>query len=437
MRYMHEHKNVRKVFLVLFIVLIPFTDFPLQDSALGFFGASPAIFPLTAYAVLSLYRLPSASYTPSTLVMATLIASYIVAVSIYGLVISPSEVRGEFVVIKGLKLTIIYGLFFYVAYVFSTVKLDTKLSSAVQVAYLVSLAGLIIDPMGEINFFHYAENLNARPRGFSMEASHLAAALIPLATLAAVVQKRTYIRWAYIAVAVIALFHVQSKGGIVVLPLVIWVIAVFAMIGGLVRRTAKRSEVLFGLIIIAITAGGGLSLKMADRFQQWLSNKVYREITVHTSISTRLAMMEVTWNSVVTHPLGVGPFGWITAVDQGLSAVSRRDVNLRLEGANMTEFRALLEAFDDKNLSTKTFAGDMTVMFGWPFLVVFHLISFILVFVLVFKRQWVMAFGLAYSWFALSTFISGPPLYALALIYGIAGSRVCTLVSIRRVSCVS
>jgi hypothetical protein len=379
---------------------MPFSDLPLRNTALGYFGANLAIFPLTLIILLdginAIYR-----GTISRLVLYSFI--YISIISAYGVMLYGIESHGENLVVKGLKIVILLLFSFLVAKGDMNIPLIRK---AVFISFFVALIGLF-GTISEYNVFHGTLNIALRERGFSEESSVVALISGSLAFLVMYFVRGTSLKFVVYVLGLICVMYAQSKSGIILMLLNGVLMLLMVM-----YKSHQYNFIWYTLVLIVFFVLGYLLLAQ-------LGEVVQRDIGEYTSVATRTTMFASALYVGVSNPFGVGVTGYIPAIAEVIPRVVEYIDSLGI--VTMRYYEVLMYAYGHsaRNVGTKSFLMDGFIMFGIPFLILVFSYLGKIIRELWLRNEFMLIGCVVFSTTALIFASSGVGIFTLFLSYGI------------------
>jgi hypothetical protein len=406
-----DQKRFANVCLSLFIVLTPIQDFVLQSTPLRSLGISPAIFPLIALAALQLNRwLVAMQWTVSW--RSSICAFYVLATSVYGVVIFGTTSHGENLLWKGTT-----SLISLLAIIFAA-QLDYEapiVRKALYVAFALICLGfffgnsnpLRLPEFGENSVLHYTPLEDERPRGLASEPSQFSATATIIGLLAAhVTQSR---RWKVVLFSATAflLFASGSKGAILTLFICLVIIAVL--------KWHRSWYQVFALILVLFPLGLVLI---------WLIPNLFPQESFATSgtVATRFSMILCALMTAIHHPFGVGVTGFLPAVARYLPEAMftiQSFFPFPLYFGEVTEYLTSADM-----VSTKTFFFDQLMRFGFPFVILFAVFIGKLLRKLISNRDTLLFIGVLFATIAVTTYQPGTGNFAISMVFGVALNRI-------------
>jgi hypothetical protein len=399
---------VKKFLTVAWILLIPFQDSGLQALPIGFLGASPAFIPLALLLVILFVEWLRNDGALAVSRKFLMILGYIVIVTVVYLLISGTTSHGENLIIKSLNLMVLTALLILPIFVLDLG--DRLIRHLVPAAFLITVAGVLLsdilrlEPFASSGILHYHENINMRPRGFTLESSWLSALTISLGLLSAHFAKSGTKKIVFLVLTAAIVLFSGSRGGIVALSFTVMLVLLF-------RMRMKTWFRLPGLVLIIVVAW-----LLHDLMTRLLAS----DILMYTSAATRLGLVVTSLMTVIHNPFGVGFSGFLPAIDKyGPMAIDWIDRTFGYS-FKFTELMSYIGSDTDINISTKTFLFDYIFFFGIPFLILFILFNHKLIIKSELFRSPYLFAAVLFSFMAACTFIGGVGMYNLSLVYGIA-----------------
>jgi hypothetical protein len=405
-----------KALILAAIALTPFSDFPLQETALGFLGASPSFIPL---GLLLSGMLVGAIFKTIRLTVVIAIL-WVALVSIYGLLYFGFQYGNENLLDKGVRLIVLLALFLSPF----ALNLDKKV---VQMGSTMALMALFIglfwvDVLGNSMFLHSTPNENMRPRSFTLESSHFAMTLIALLTLSLSTLDNRYLKLLLSMLGLGALLYSGSKGGVAIL-----VVSLAILIGFHVfRLVSVNAKFKIKRIPAALIGIAAISIGLMFLFGRVVDGLLL-DMDYYTSTATRVTLVLSSLYVFYQHPLGVGTTGYLPALIHGISSSIETLSTQFATSLNFSEVEGYVGAESDKYISTKVFFFDGLIWFGLPFVLLYLLFSFWLLVGLFKKGDAVLFIGTSALLIGLATFSGGLGLYAVTFALSWARTQVCGL----------
>lgn len=399
---------IEKALMAIWIILLPFQDSGLQSVPIGFLGASPAFIPIIILIFVYIFQQIASNHWVKIRKVNFYVVFYMLAVTVFYLFFSGTESHGRNLVLKSINLFILTVLFLFPIFY---IKYDAiKISKYIQIAFLITILGVLFTDVLEIAFFadkgifHFFPNTNMRPRGFSLESSTLSVMLVTLGLLCAHYAKRKIVRYAYLSVMLTALFFSGSKGGIVILMLVGTVVYYIK------HQSLKWIKPLMFLSVIIVNLLVGV----------FIIDKLTVDIEEYTSIATRLSMAITSVVISFYNPMGVGFSGFLPAVNEYAPLSMTAIEQVFAVKFNFAEVLSYVSADSDQAVSSKTFLFDYLAFFGIPFVISFFLFNYCLMRQLLIRKYTLLFVNIAYCFLSLCTYNSGLGFYDISLVYGVA-----------------
>lgn len=403
-------RMAREVLLALAIVLSPFTDLRLQVTSLQILGSSIAFVPVFFILLLELaeiiisYKKISWNYI--------WILYYVILISIVGSIISVNggfSFLGENVFIKGMKQALLLILFL--------VPISQQYKGRIVrvsflIAFTIAILGIIVsDIVGMGGLFHYTENIQLRPRGFTRESSHLSIVILSLGVSSAYYSRKRSVKILIFILMAASILYSQSKGGILLSA----GMALVVTMGFFISKPANNFGVVLVRWMILIGVLTVASIVGLDSISILLNN-----YSSSTSFTTRSTLLVAVGLILLRYPFGVGFTGYLPALVQSI-----RDAILILKELDIAlisrfgEVLTYVTSESDKFISTKTLFLDFAVWFGFPGIIVISAFAIRSVNRLVYSRNWILLYGALVIVAGLMTYISGIGLYSIAALLGV------------------
>lgn len=350
-------------FLILIIILSPFQDTFLGGSPLGYLGLSPAFIFVAVLLFISLLNyLKQKPVSINPLVF--LLLFYIVVVNYYGFLLHGGETHyGEKLVVKGIKLTMLYLLFFFPFFInFEFIeKHETKVKAALFISIFILAAGYVFGDIFrsvivENPIFHFNERPSSRPRGFSFEPSMFSMTALSLLVSIIVFRRHSSdLKISHFFTLCVVAVLTTSKGALVCVV----VSFIFAVLCNKKYKGILLYSYIFFSLILAVPVG------------IYLFGQVVADIEESTSVATRMIVAFTAICSTFESPLGYGYAGYLKGFKEGFE-ISYGIINSIFGGVlNLFEVDSYLTAKTDRAIGTKSFFFNNIIVYGIPFMLFF------------------------------------------------------------------
>lgn len=393
--------RIEDVLIFLALVLSPLSDFPLQESPLGFLGASPSFLFISLAVIIHLLRKGI-----SRLWMVFFL--WLTIMSVYGIAVYGFHYR-ENLVDKGVRLTILLALFLAPFLLFHRSEILRYGSIG---AFLILIFGILWnDLLGKEMFLHGNPNENMRPRGFALESSHLVMTTIALtAILASTISHHTLRIFVFFA-GLLLVFFTESKGGILVIffSTLLWYL--FLLLSFMRRKVINVKQVFLLSVLLVLLVLPTSRLKDA----------LLLDIQDYTSLATRTTLFFSSLLNLASHPLGVGTTGYLPALVENIPVAL--EVVSEAGLTNLEEVTGYYYSDNDKNISSKSFFFDGVVLMGLPFVIIYTWFSLLLLKRLSAQGDWILFICTSSLILGLVFFSSGLGLYAVSFALAWAWQR--------------
>jgi len=362
---MHMRKvvlaNIESLSLGLMILLLPFQNTIIGATALGFLGKSPSFIFIAILLFLSFLKF-SYKIKPIERMKFFVIFYFLVVNFISGIYFFDESSYGRPLFIKGLNLLFLNLLFLFPF--FYSVNFDNKkYKHLILLSFFISIVGVVFGDILHFGFVEYgpfqmSERLSPRPRGFSYEASMLAATIFPLIFSFFCLRNKSkdYSVYAICIFFAVAVFT-SSKGAIVTIILA----NIFSYIFN------KRLFTLKGLFFLIVFSSCVAVLS------SFLIEHFLIDIKDNTSVATRVVCVLTAIFSLLQNPFGVGYFGFLHAFENNISEAISFVNSMSPVKLNMYEAKGYVTAASDVAIGTKSFFWNNAICFGWPFVILFFL----------------------------------------------------------------
>lgn len=341
---------VERTLLLGAILISPFQNTVLGDSALSFLGYSPSWFFVIALSPFALMQMRPywAVHWPKIilwLILFTLVSAYYLGYFNY-------EFRGRNLILKTAINFVIVAPFVLLGLVYRTDLRGLRLP--VVLAFIVCAAGMVLADILKMSIFQEGGSLTSypnaqmRPRGFSMESSTFSSSVIALAFCAMSLWRSTWARALIALTAILCVFESGSKGGA----------AIIVLAGAAVFVVNTRR---WWLTLLALPVALPLILLATSDVQ----NQLAQDRHDYTSVATRSFLAFSAMEYGARHPMGTG-LGTLAP-----SIIEAMESNLAFysstvgRGLNYAEVMTFLKGSTDEAVTTKAAIGDLLLMIGW------------------------------------------------------------------------
>lgn len=404
--------NIELLFLSMMILLLPFQNTVIGATDLGFLGKSPSFIFIAGLLIFSFFKFCS-DIKPVSHARLFILFYFFVVNIISGIYFFGDFAYGRPLFIKGINLLILNFLFFFPF--FCSVNFENKkFKFFILISFLVSVFGVVLGDALHLGFiesgpFQMSERVSPRPRGFSYEASMLAATIFPLLFSFFCLRNKSkdYSVYAICVFFAVAVFT-SSKGAIIT----IIIANIFSYILNRKLFTLKGLSFLI-LFSLCVTA---LGMVLIDFFLV--------DVRDNTSVATRLVCVLTAIFSLLENPFGVGYFGFLSAFKNNIPEAIAFINNMSPVRLNMYEAEGYVTSASDAVIGTKSFFWNTAICFGWPFIIVFFLYVFDVVKKC--RRYGRKDLELAF-WFviiSLFSFIEGIGLYSISLFFAVLSYEI-------------
>lgn len=361
--------RIDKIFCFLYIFLIPFQDLISQNSIFGFFLSSGSVFILPYFFVVSFYIIRVSKIIRNfflVFILFFIMSTFnsILQIAIYGDRFANTSISYKWMSISILYISSIIPFFYFFYKDFSKKYLLISF-----IACSLSVFIVLAIPNFETSFFHFTNNLNMRPRGFSLESSTLAITIGILGLLTAFFARKLFVKIFLIGMSGLIIFLSGSKGGLLIFC--------FSLILSFLPKLSSKFSItkliiFFTMFVSAISA-------FLIFFTPILLRDFSRDLVFYTSTATRVTVFLSSLLIVAKNPLGVGFSGLIPNLQFTIPDIVNflRGYTL-FSNANFSEVLGYINAPSDFAIGTKTFFGDFSIYGGLPFIIAFVYFHFIL-----------------------------------------------------------
>lgn len=402
----------------LFIVLTPFQDSILKNTALHMLGANLSIVPLGMVllwnAINFAVRRRGLSFRAFGWIMVAIsITAITSAISLYEYANTYSV---DLLIYKTFTNAVLFGTVFLTIFVPNYRK--TNLKYTVLFAFLLAAAGAALDlfhgTMVNDSIFHATRSYSDRPRGFSMESSHFGATVGSLGLLAAYFWSG-YKRWLILALASLLIVFSTSKGG-----LALWTICMAFMLLGRARQ-ARHWRQRIALICLLLPLAGIIFFVGSSYVTDQISTGLLSD---STSLPTRVSLFIASLYIAITHPLGVGFSGVIPAISQNISYGVELLRSLGLTEWDYSEALRYGASTTGDSLSAKNFLLDGMIIWGFPFVYLFFRFFTTLAGHFRSGDHLLLGCSVLFVFMALSTYVSPLNVPCLSVVLGISYDKL-------------
>lgn len=401
--------------LFLFIALAPVQDFFLRGTPLRSLGESPSFLPLLGLVGVSFgHWLISGHLRVNRIFM--ICVGYVFATTLYGLFMFGLSSHGASLLSKSATWFVVVGLGIFAVTCIDYRNMSATVRAGIYVAFFLMVIGFCFDEANPFGLPHWVENPifhaipnpdPGRPRGLSSEPSAFSVSAMMFGLLSASVAESKVAKLALLATTIALLIASGSKGGILTLFLGLMILCIL-------KWHSRWYHV--PLVILVVLPLGLLLI--------WVLPVLFSDAVLYesTTVPTRLSMIVCALTTVLHHPLGVGPPGYLPAVGAYLPNAMytvQSFFPLPLDFSEVADHLTSAEA-----VSTGTFFFDQLMRFGVPFALFFGVFVFTLQKRLAAKKQWLLAIAVLAAALAATTYYGGFGDYSMPLVFGIALSEV-------------
>lgn len=401
-----------------FVALSPIQDSALQETPLKGLAASVSLLPMFVLIAITLPRWIAGGMNVKRITLGC--CAYAALVTVYGFLHFGLASQGESLIVKSLTHFITFAVFLGAAFL-PQYELRGAVRAGCFAAFTLLALGVFFSqgaPFGlpqllEGSVFHYLPNADfGRPRGLSTESSTLSVTVIAIGLLCAHFS-RTRRNQVFFVLATLGLLVVSaSKGGIFILFICAGVLALMKW-----RRWYQVPVLAAALIAIGYTAS------------IWVPRLFPEEgVEASGSVQTRASMVLTAVYVAEHYPLGVGFSGFIPAIREYLPdamATMQEETGIPLIFTEAQDFLGSSEG-----IGTKTFFFDQLIRFGWPFAILFVVLTWKLLKRLA-GRQWILFVAVLASVIAVCTYVGFTGEFATAILFGVAMRELASLPSLR------
>jgi hypothetical protein len=401
--------QLMRIGLFFLIALSPIQDLFLQATPLKGLGASASLIPMLAIVSLVFARwLMEGTFRVSWVVI--ICAAYAFGVSVYGFLYFGFKSQSENLFLKSVTALITLGLFLAAIFI---PKYDFRrtVRAACYVAFAILILGVLFSrptPFGLPELFDNSILHNTpatefpRPRGLSTEPSTFSVTAIAICLLCAHQSRKGFSRLFFLLASLGLLVASGSKGGILILFVCIFVLAV------------TKWHRWYQVPLLALTV-----LPLGFAAVWWLPSLFPEQGALQLgSVQTRASVVLCALDTVQHHPFGVGFSGFLPAVAAYLpNAMS----TVQAQSPLPLDFSEAFEYLNSsQDVSTKTFFFDQLMRFGVPFAIIFIFSITKLLKRIGPSRQQILFVAVLACAIALSTYVTLTGQYATSILLGVA-----------------
>lgn len=398
--------SLSDMLLWMVVLLCPFQDTGLQNTALKLPAASLSFFPLVALFLLTCatrylhhpFRVNRKGFLITTYVV-LVCAVNLIGVNEGGDVVLHTASAFADCVLTGLIIFVIFGLHY---------RPTRGLRLAVYSAFALTIIGIVCSQAlgsNAIPFLQTTPSLTDRPRGFSTEASTLSVQIVGIGMLAAHFLRRPWQKVSAGTLTCALLIFSSSKGGFISLMLCALVLAIAR------TRSSIWAKVVALVVVLPPIYFG--SLLMLSRFGTLI------EANETATIATRLSMVVFAFFTVAHNPLGVGFTGFLPSIPRYLPPAMRFIQRMFPFPLWFGEAKKFLDPpYTDADC--KTFFLNYLTFFGIPFAIMYFRFFWNLLQQLMRLRLNWLFLGVLFSFVATMTYYSTINAFILPLLIGIS-----------------
>ncbi|MGP8173718.1 MAG: O-antigen ligase family protein [Terracidiphilus sp.] len=338
------------------ILLSPFQDTVLQNTALKLPAASPSVLPLAALFMLAGARwlLRKSFLVSRTALIMAVYASVVCVANLvwvsHGEVVFNTKSLLTYPLLTALILFTVFGMEY---------RTSRGLRIAIYLAFFFTLVGILCGELlgpNAVPLLQATPSLTGRPSGFSTEASTLSVQIVASGMLTAHFLAMRWQKWFVGALTCALLVFSSSKGGFISLLLCTIVLGVARSRSSVLAKIAVAFVLLplvcFGFLFILSVFGALIEVNQAG------------------TIATRFSMAVYALITVAHNPFGVGFTGFLPSISRYLPQAMRFCDSIFPFPLWWGEVKEYLFP-PQTNADCKTFFFDFLVFFGIPFAIVF------------------------------------------------------------------
>ena len=353
--------RAEKGIIWLGLLALPFGDLPLRQSFLGAMGANASLILFgVAFGIWTIQRTLririSHSFTINRWILIFLLVEIII--NIAAILFFGMRCKNELLLIKGLKLCILWTL---VLYVCTRNLSDHFYKNAIMGAIVITILGLLFE--NHLGLLHGIPNFNMRPRGLSAESSHLAANLGLLMMIWAATKSQKTKLFCLLC-TIFIMFYIRSKGGLIIIGLSAAFYTIFLLRSWLSARviSLKKFVTVTSLILTMLIVALIVTIKLKEMF--------VIDILYFTSAGTRLCLALTALLIGASSVTGVGFTGYlpalVTYIPTSVNWLKQMGIQL-----NFDEVLRFVSQASDTSITTKSFWLDNIIIFGLLFIFIF------------------------------------------------------------------
>lgn len=352
--------KLQYIFLVLFVICIPFQDCGLQGTLLRYFGVNLSNIPLMILIFIACIKfLLGDKIREKNFIIYAGITVYIVAYSLIILLVNIDKTEIAFYMYKVASNTIIF-IFWLFAYVYSK-KYMNKLGKYIVIANIINITGWVLCDFLKIDLgtmIHYTQGIEYnRFHGFSSETSLFSFMTIILGTLSIYHVKSKLLKIIFFVFNLIVILFGGSKG--ILISVLLGTIIYFLL-------SKKYMLVLKIIIIVCISVIGLISSYCL------LMDAFLIDLEQFTSFATRGSSILSTFYIISEYPFGVG-FGFFLPIFK-IAIVNAFDFfssSISGYSLNFAEINEWISDSRGENATIKSIVFQFIAYFGIPFLALF------------------------------------------------------------------
>ncbi|WP_303996453.1 hypothetical protein [Megamonas hypermegale] len=352
--------KLQYIFLVLFVLCIPFQDCGLQGTLLRYFGVNLSNIPLMILIFIACIKfLLGDKIREKNFIIYAGITVYIVAYSLIILLVNIDKTEIAFYMYKVASNTIIF-IFWLFAYVYSE-KYMNKLGKYIVIANIINITGWVLCDFLKIDLgtmVHYRQGIEYnRFHGFSSETSLFSFMTIILGTISIYHVKSKLLKIIFFVFNIMVTLFGGSKG--ILISVILGTIIYFL----LSKKYMLGLKIIMIICVLVIGLISGYYLLM-DAF--------LIDLEQYTSFATRGSSILSTFYIISEYPFGTG-FGIFLPVFK-IVIVSAFDFFSSIISGYSLNFAEINEWISDsrgENATIKSIVFQFMAYFGIPFLALF------------------------------------------------------------------
>lgn len=352
--------KIQYLFFILFILCIPFQDFGLQGTFLGFFGINLSNIPLVVLIFISVIEiLLGKKYNKKDFIFYISLLIYIIGYSLCMLLIYINDSYVDVYIYKIFSNVIIL-IFWLSAYIY-TKKYVNKIGKYIVSANIIHIIGWILCDILKLDLgkiIHYSRLVEYnRFSGFTGEASWFCFTAVLLGLLSIYYVKNKILRLVFCTLIIVFVIFGGSKGTLICMLLTFF----FYIILNKKYNNIMKIIMLLGIILISFLG-----------VYYILLNSFILDLEESTSFASRASSIISVFYILKDYPLGTGLGIFLPVFSIAIiKAFDLLNEYIPLIILNFEEIGEWLNNKDGINATVKNIVFQFVAYFGIPFLVVF------------------------------------------------------------------